>query len=264
MSVISVYFEGNRYVIDKEKFQNDSNYTLINDTIKLPSNLDDCVSLNDSTVKKFINYFDNKLLLITIHDVVAFDLLADMFQVKTLKKFTNDYKQNNSLRIAKGFFENYNGNVNTIYEELIAKNLLHFLTEPKLLQFSISSIYRIIQEYLQEYSNNMQVVNFMFRFFEVNGTESSVIFGLVERLDDNEEEDYFLNALYLNYKDTFNFSFLQSSHFYFLFESYMEISVKYHSVKMDYDELVNILFRLSKERMKKEEPENIDENSDDS
>lgn len=253
MSFINIYFAENKYVIDKEEFQIYSDFPLNSDSITLPKNLDVCVSLNDSIVQKFVDFFQYKIILLDSKVVVAFDLLADMFQIKTLKRLTNKFKHTHTLEIVQNFFENYNGTINSIYEELISKVLISFINEPKLLKFTIPEIYKILQNYLQENTNNLSVVMFMFKYFDFHGKDSSIIFSLVERLLCDEDEDYFLNILYQNYKDEFNFHYLQSSHLFFLFESYINVSVKYNSVKKDYDVLVNTINKLAKERIKNDE-----------
>ena len=93
------------------------------------------------------------------------------------------------------------------YEELISSQLDNFLDQRALLVLPIPVIHRILSKYLQSHEITRDLLNFMFRYLNANGSDGSVLFNLIHELNE-DDEDYFIAKLCDEYRDNFNFAFL--------------------------------------------------------
>ena len=204
---VRLLFKGKEYSINKKKFQEESNYILFDDIINIHSVIDDTSFIDDGILNDFVQFFNGKFIYFTGKSVIALSKLADVFLVITLKEFTDIYKQRHAKEIVENYFDDFDGTINLEYEELISSQLDNFLDQRALLVLPIPVIHRILSKYLQSHEITRDLLNFMFRYLNANGSDGSVLFNLIHELDE-DDEDYFIAKLYDEHRDNFNFAFL--------------------------------------------------------
>lgn len=205
---IYLLYKGTKYSINKKKFQEESTYALPSDNIiNIYSVIDDISFIDESTIDDFVQFFNYHCVSFYGKSVMGLSKLADVFQVITLKEFTDIYKQRHTKDIIKDFFDSFDGTINLEYEELIASQLDNFLDQRELFDLPIPVIHRILSKHLQSHEITRDLLDFMFRYLNANGSDSSVLFNLIHKLDE-DDEDYFIAKLYDEHRDNFNFAFL--------------------------------------------------------
>lgn len=234
-STIFFQFNGTNFPVDKKNFQNESTHKILEKTDII--NFDEFDNVDESIVESFADYFNEMCPSFTVSNVVPLSILAEKFYVETLKHFAKIFKDKHTALLVEDFFKS-DRILNFEYEQLIAKVLPSFIDETSLLKFSIPCIYRIIQLYVKDDNSfNMDIINFMFKYFEENGPDSSVIFGLVDKLSD-EDEDEFLKKIYFEHKDCFNFCFLKPYHTTYLFSKNLQLQNKITDLEFQLSEVV--------------------------
>ena len=229
MSKITVYFEDiNFFYIDKEIFEKKSSLRCFNNEFHIPVQLDELITLTHSIVHCFIDYINNdRFTMITTSNVVALGMLADMFKVHLLKKFTDNFIELHSIEIIQNYFSKFNGKCNSEYENLIASQLNHFLDEPKLLDMPIIHLQAILRSFMKNNSLNRNILDFIFKYIE---TQKSGIF-LLRLIPVIEEEEYFLKQIFERTDFKKSLALLEISHIVYLYKKIIEYKELINSIK---------------------------------
>lgn len=125
----------------------------------------------------------------------------------------------------KEFFSNKK-EIDVQIEELIVEHFLNCLNEEKMFKLSISTIYRLLHDFLiKNQSCPRQVLDFCFKCLEVfnakgQSQDASVLFSLIEV---NNNEDYYLDKLLNQYFDIFDPAFLHVSHVKYLYHQKIKL-----------------------------------------
>ena len=113
--------------------------------------------------------------------------------------------------ILKEFF-NSNQEPNLEIENLISKDLLNYIDEPKMLKIHVSVIHRIIGRYLQTKPCSRKIIDFVFKCIHLD-VDNSVLLNLIDVTDD---EEYFLRKIYYDRPANVDLVFLPSTHIIYL------------------------------------------------
>lgn len=229
MSEVQVHFDHHVYFINKQDFEKKSSYKCFNDEIFLPKELDELVPLNEKIVHNFVDYFKGNGILISIYNVVALSMLADIYKTPKLKIFINAYKDLHAIEIVQNYFSEYDGKCNSEYEDLIGSVLNHFLDEPKLSEIPIIHLQAIIRKYTNSHSYDIPLLDFIFKYIETH-TPGTFLLRLIPLIKD---EDYFLKQIYERTNTEKTLALLQTSHYSYLYQKNIE-----------YKELINSINKL--------------------
>ena len=96
--------------------------------------------------------------------------------------------------------------MSTLEERAIAADLENRVKDNNLLKLPLPTMHRIVQRYLLNGNKiSKNILDFLFKGIDTHGKDGSVLFSLVPCFEDDEMENYMLQKICNEYKETFEF-----------------------------------------------------------
>ena len=200
--------------VDKEN----KNYFLL-------SEFDYRLDLTEESITIFIQFCQNKKVDINSSNennnsidinnsnALSVNFLAKKYNVKLLIEKTEEYIMHHYKEIINQFLSLRIELIDKLNEDLLAQFISEFISDDRLLFLRTSNLYRILSEFylqqrkkgIKEKETNRKIIEFLFKYLEKNGIESSILFSLI---DINDEDIDYVSFMLSKYGDNFDFRFL--------------------------------------------------------
>lgn len=208
-------FNSDLFSTHSDYFSNSENSDI--ETYNLVSEYDYCFDLTDESINLFIQFCQNQYIKITNETVMSVNYLSKKYNVILLLDKTDEYIKVHYKELIDEFLSN---NLQKIqqksniaqYEDIISKYLHEIISDDRLLQLNVSSLYRIFIKY---YSSNKsdeedksiqhKIIIFLFKYCQIHGKDSSYLFSLIEI---GEDEFEFLSSMLYKYHDFIDFNYI--------------------------------------------------------
>lgn len=231
-----------------------------NKYIKLLDNEDDTIILTNEIIHIFIRFCQNQGISetnVNKNTVIPLNYLAKRYEVLSLLNITEEYISQNQDHFIIHFLLNANQEKNgEKYENLLSQRLLDYIDNPELLNLSISSLSRIISNYLSQdkldqNQNQSKIFDFLFKCLDKYGRQASILF---TNIDFSGERMEYLNLLLTKYSKIFDFHFINLSFLKSIYEVQSDIIYKEETIQIEQKEkLKQISDEINKYRQIKEE-----------
>ena len=212
------------------------------------------IDFSDSTVQDFIDFVQNKEIILSDENVFGLNYLSNKYEVHKLNKITNEYIfSSNPLFFLDFLIEYQNHNNNNIdlskYEKIISVHIEEYINDDRLLQLDLQTLYRIIKEYFinekgKENFNRKQVIDFLIKVLDKEGRRASILFEFVDFCEYRKE---YLQLLTDKYSDIFDFQYIKKA----LIEEYIEEEKEKETIQKEKEQLLSEIKKL-KNRVKKD------------
>lgn len=227
----------------------------------LPKEDEPRLNISDETIQNFINFCQMMTCEIKNDNVLHLNYLSKLYEVEELKNATDNYISNHrdELRIEiLSFGEICPTNTETI-EESIAKDLINYIKEERMISLSIPVLHRIFSIYFKsnEHLNedeNSKIFDFLFKYLERNGRKASVLFSFLDFSKISEEHQRIL----LNKTSSeFDFHFINSKFMKLTYEKSNDL-LRNFQIFDDFKEEMNAKFKsfVHDQQRKEEELKN--------
>lgn len=180
------------------------------------------VNLTDESIQMFINFVHHKQVPIDNENVVSLNYLANIYEISSLIKFTNDYISENHRDLALQILlmhQNDEKFDTKVYETVLSENLPFYVKDDRLLDLKISTLYRICTEFFRKSESQKEINEFLFKCLDKFGKEASSLFAFV---DFGKSRNECLERLLNGYSEIFDFHFINSQMLKSLYEQQNE------------------------------------------
>lgn len=188
------------YKRNPEVFQGKNEIKLIED--------EERINLSEESIKDFIQYCHNIRKQINNENVISLNYLAKKYQVNQLIDSTEEYKKKhiNELKFQIYLFDSNQNEVENIQiEKEISENLSLYIQNKQLLALPIHSIFRILNNSLNNINDLNELMNFLFECLDKYGRSASILFS---NIDFKNLQMDCLTVLLSKYLDIFDFHFI--------------------------------------------------------
>lgn len=228
----SFVYQGKQYPIKYEYFKLSSEYFQENqrelEHAKTIQFIDDKSTLNklisEDSIKTFIKFVQREPISLSNENVAILNYLGKKYKIKSLIKSTCNYINEHRDEIILDIFtinQNEPDFELETYEEAISNHLKEYFNDHRLLNLQIASLYRIVAKYHGQKEGNLnddekQALNeFLFKCLDEFGREASALF---KYFDFGNSRVECMNQLLTEYKDVFDFHFINSDYLATVYE----------------------------------------------
>lgn len=245
-------YKNKEYPIKYDYFKHTSKYFSKMEYEKRINLLDSETEVNfdisDSTIQDFINFVQNKEIILSDENVIGLNYLSNKYEVYKLNKVTNEYIFSSNPFLFLDFLIEYQSKSNKIdlsrYEEIISTHMEQYIEDERLMQLDLNTIYRIIKLYFKnEKENNKytlkKVLDFLIKNLSIKGRSASIIF---ECVDFGEYRKEYLQILIDKYSNIFDFQYIKKA----LIETYIETENEKEIIQEEKEQLLSEMEQLKK------------------
>lgn len=228
----SFVYQGKQYPIKYEYFKLSSEYFQENqrelEHAKTIQFINDKSTLNklisEDSIKTFIKFVQREPISLSNENVAILNYLGKKYKIKSLIKSTCNYISEHRDEIILDIFtinQNEPDFELETYEEAISNHLEEYFNDHRLLNLQMASLYRIVAKYHGQKEGSLNddekraLNEFLFKCLDEFGREASVLF---KYFDFGNSRVECMNRLLTEYKDVFDFHFINSDYLATVYE----------------------------------------------
>ena len=168
--------------------------------------------ITHTNIEELIDFVQNDHIDLKIDNAIQLYQLGVLMKCPTLIIITDQFIDANKNELLKEFFSSKYP-LSWVYEKLISHNFVEYIEEEKLMQYQVSVIHRIIQEFLRDNKCSRKIIDFIFKYIESDQPYGSILLNLIEV---NEDEEYFLEKLHSKISPKYDLAFVLPGHLIYL------------------------------------------------
>lgn len=223
------------------------------------------INLSDSTIRDFINFVQDKDILLNNENAFGLNYLSNQYEVYQLNNITSKYISMHESFFVFDFLIEYQSKSNKIdlsrYEEIISTHMEQYIEDERLMQLDLNTIYRIIKLYFKnEKENNKytlkKVLDFLIKNLSIKGRSASIIF---ECVDFGEYRKEYLQILIDKYSNIFDFHYIREPIFKIYLKAEKEKKILKEEIEMIKKEKEQLILEINQI---KEENQDIEEDKE--
>lgn len=178
----SFFYNNQLFDFDMQLFKKYSDFSLIqgtysNNTLIFPliTEFERCPFLTNETINTFLLFFKNQSIKITPSDAFPLYYLSSKYNVALLRSKVEQYITENAEKLFDKVKDPYS-------EKFISDLIPKIISYDQLLNFPISSVYRILELYFKksEQSSNeeREIIDFFIKYINKHGKQGIILFNL--------------------------------------------------------------------------------------
>lgn len=244
---LNIIYKMEEFPINIEKFKRNSKYfdkpgAIDNDYVMLPEPYGDDVPITKPILETFLFISQCKMSEFTeeelnekchiqIDNVIQLNFLSNAFQVPYLIDKTLNFMKENQDEVLKIIFKINPVNWNFELEQFIVSILHTILDDERLFVLPISILHRMIERFMKKNGLHFvkDIIDFFFKCLEHYGIDASPLCRLIPV---SIYEDQFLDTLIFEYKDLFDFCFMNGEHIIYMANKLQRLQVELLQVKL--------------------------------
>lgn len=194
---------------------------------------------NDS-IENFIKYVHHENISINKKNAAMINYLAKKYKISSLIKYTKQYISKHIQDISLPILtieQNFPSPETEIYEETISEHLKEYINDERLLSFNVPLMHRILTKYQHKFpqaSESKEIIDFLMKYLDKHKRKASVLFSNVDFGDARAE---YLHRLITDYKNDFDFYFVNPALVQTLYENLNQQSLQQLQLKEMRDEI---------------------------
>lgn len=175
------------------------------------------IALSEDYIQYFVNYCQKIPIpkdKINCDSASTLHYLANYYKVKSLISRMEKYFKQNQEEFVIYFLSNPDAEYlnQERYETMLSDKLLEYINRPELLSLSVPVLHRVLTKYQLKYNkenkSQPELAEFLFKYLDEHGIESSCLFSFI---DLSQEKSEYLYRLLHDYSKSFDFHFINSS-----------------------------------------------------
>lgn len=211
-----------------------------NTNIELLNESEDDITLDESLIKNFINFFHMNKITLNKQNVFPLLKLAKKFIVPSLIKATEKFITSHRKELVIEFLlmnEDQQDFNTEEYEEIISNNVTDFIEDKKLLSLPLPVLHRIVTKY--QLKNNTleeppEFIEFLFKCLDHFGQKASVLF---DHFDFGKSNGSVTRKLLNEYSEKFDFHFINAIQLKTVYKLESEIIEREKVLKLEQEQM---------------------------